>query len=457
MLKYIFGGFIMKMKSKRLLSLLIALILTVGVLPVGMASAATVITAVNITGYTKPVAGETVRANLDRISVDSKGKGTYHCSWYSYEAEGFMSDNDVFKAYDGYYLSITVDLDSGYEFASNASLTINGSTALVDSKYSVIETSSVQYYTYDIVVDGSSPVKYIDSVAIKGYTTPSVGDTVAKNLANVSMSASGSGTYDFYWYSFDKAANMEASDVFEYGREYYFYAELTPSEGYAFTNDVKVTINGGTSLIDEDFLYTRYNYLEVCAVHEVIGAEYVNKVDVTGFAKPLIGQTAGANIAAMKAANTDKCIYSIVWYKVGSDQDTVMNNSDVFQAGYEYYLSINVEPEDGYVFGKSTKALINSGTAWVDEEYNELYSDWYAYYSINVRATKVRYGDVDGNGKVDAGDALQILRAAVGKTNLTASQQTVAEVSGDNKINAGDALLVLRYAVNKITSFPVEG
>lgn len=65
-------------------------------------------------------------------------------------------------------------------------------------------------------------------------------------------------------------------------------------------------------------------------------------------------------------------------------------------------------------------------------------------------------GDVDGNGVINATDALQVLRFSVGKTELSASQQYAAEVDGKTGINAGDALQILRYAVDLIDHFPVE-
>ena len=59
-------------------------------------------------------------------------------------------------------------------------------------------------------------------------------------------------------------------------------------------------------------------------------------------------------------------------------------------------------------------------------------------------------GDLDGNGKVAAVDALQILQHAVGKRTLTAIQKSLGDLNGDGLVNAKDALQVLRIAVNKV-------
>ncbi len=66
-------------------------------------------------------------------------------------------------------------------------------------------------------------------------------------------------------------------------------------------------------------------------------------------------------------------------------------------------------------------------------------------------------GDVNGDTKVDAKDALEVLKAAVGKVELTDAQKLVAEVDGQEGINAKDALQILKYAVKKIEKFPIEG
>ena len=67
-----------------------------------------------------------------------------------------------------------------------------------------------------------------------------------------------------------------------------------------------------------------------------------------------------------------------------------------------------------------------------------------------------RFGDVDGNEKISATDALWVLQASVGKRTLTELQKVLADVDGDQNQNAKDALLILRYSVNKIDKFPVE-
>lgn len=67
-----------------------------------------------------------------------------------------------------------------------------------------------------------------------------------------------------------------------------------------------------------------------------------------------------------------------------------------------------------------------------------------------------RYGDVNGDGEIDAKDALEVLKAAVNKITLTEQQTKAADVDGNGTLDAADALYILKYSVDKIEEFPVE-
>ncbi len=76
--------------------------------------------------------------------------------------------------------------------------------------------------------------------------------------------------------------------------------------------------------------------------------------------------------------------------------------------------------------------------------------------ALDVEPEKIPYGDVNGDEKIDAKDALMVLKASVGKIALTEEEALVAEVDGKEGINAGDALQILKYSVQKIDKFPIE-
>ena len=60
-----------------------------------------------------------------------------------------------------------------------------------------------------------------------------------------------------------------------------------------------------------------------------------------------------------------------------------------------------------------------------------------------------RYGDVDGNGKIEASDSRLVLRAAVGLEDYNSDYNKLysCDVNQDTKITAEDARMILRFAV----------
>ena len=68
------------------------------------------------------------------------------------------------------------------------------------------------------------------------------------------------------------------------------------------------------------------------------------------------------------------------------------------------------------------------------------------YYSLFVSDS---VGDLNGDSKIDAKDALEVLKASVGKVTLDDTKKSFADVNKDTKIDAKDALEILKYAVGK--------
>ena len=76
-------------------------------------------------------------------------------------------------------------------------------------------------------------------------------------------------------------------------------------------------------------------------------------------------------------------------------------------------------------------------------------------YSAEIKiivTAAAQLGDVNGDGYIDAADALLCLRASVGLITLTPEQEAAADVNHAGLIDAGDAILILRYDARLIPS-----
>ncbi len=100
----------------------------------------------------------------------------------------------------------------------------------------------------------------------------------------------------------------------------------------------------------------------------------------------------------------------------------------------------------GWLYEEDASLLVSNYEVY--EEYDAIVYPWvYEDYS---------YGDLNGDGNINAVDALMVLKMAVGKLEATEDDYWIGDVDGDSELNAKDALYILRYAVGKIDYFPVE-
>jgi len=91
------------------------------------------------------------------------------------------------------------------------------------------------------------------------------------------------------------------------------------------------------------------------------------------------------------------------------------------------------------------------------EDWTQYPQDTFSYLGYHNYEAAVTYGDVDGNGIVEAYDAALTLQYIVMLiTGWEEWQITAADVDGTTIIDAYDASLILRYVNGIITQFPVQ-
>lgn len=72
--------------------------------------------------------------------------------------------------------------------------------------------------------------------------------------------------------------------------------------------------------------------------------------------------------------------------------------------------------------------------------------------TVAIPESEVIKGDVTGEGEVDIGDAIKILRYDAGLETLTDNQLVAGEVTGDGVVDIGDAIKILRYDAGLIST-----
>jgi len=145
--------------------------------------------------------------------------------------------------------------------------------------------------------------------------------------------------------------------------------------------------------------------------------------------------------------------YEIVDVDWTDTEGIIMPDQAVFEMGQSYECVLQVETIGGYTFPEN-RAELSGKINGIDGVIATVYSTNKAY--VTVRYTMTKYGDVDGDTKVTAADALEVLKSVVGKVNLTGAQFTAADTDGNGKADAADALNILKKVVGKIDHFPIE-
>ena len=124
-------------------------------------------------------------------------------------------------------------------------------------------------------------------------------------------------------------------------------------------------------------------------------------------------------------------------------------------AYYGEAIRTNVIP----VFSQNQQVLVGENKETL-VPYNGGLTDEYQFVKIILLGGEnqpddpvLALGDVNGDGQINAKDALEVLKQSVGKVTFTQQQKNAADVNRDEKIDAKDALEILKKTVGKPAVF----
>ena len=150
--------------------------------------------------------------------------------------------------------------------------------------------------------------------------------------------------------------------------------------------------------------------------------------------------------------------YNIAMWVMGVNLPSVALGKNAKFDGKNRVSTMSYDP-DGYFpygYGISEQEELyrpnHEGFGWEEGVmYFELTTD-----GLNDNQNVGLVGDANGDGKVNTGDATQVLKYAAGMITLEGELLANADTNGDGKVNTGDATMILKYAAGMISEFPVH-
>lgn len=140
------------------------------------------------------------------------------------------------------------------------------------------------------------------------------------------------------------------------------------------------------------------------------------------------------------AFNNCSSLAEIKLPKVTSISDYAFRNCESLDAAYFYsdapeYFGEEVFDECGPLF---TIYYVEGTNGWTTPE-------WNGYTTQPMSTEPSVIGDANGDGTVNTGDAVLVLKAAASMVELTETQAKAADINGDGIVNTGDAVGILKH------------
>lgn len=405
-------------------------------------------------------AGDKAGDHLDSM-LETANCTVYNSFWWNVTDDCKMGDDELFEADKEYQLGFWLRSDTGYRFAVNPQITVNGSNEIYE-RDTFIDYSGYQFYvwTAGIKLTDSSDATPISVVSIdEVIIVPEEGKTAGESAVYAYSTDQHITVERAYWYNVDKDVAMGSNEVFEKGVTYSMFIEVLPETGYKFTDDTVVLVNDDENNVNWEYSYIESDKLGIWTPDAVCGEgvveqKVIDKVDIIKVnTTPVLGEKAGDHLSYELPEGAHYTVQDVFWYDLKTGG---MEDSDVFVEGAEYQIVFSIIPDMEYVFTENAVLTINGGE--VDEK--SYVGEGGAHCMIGSvpakaqeAADEVLIGDANGDGTINTSDAVTVLKYAAEMITLEGDRLVAANTNKDDKVNTADAVLILKYAADMIHEF----
>ena len=315
--------------------------------------------------YTEPVVGQPLPmpvAGTGNCVVNESNTG-----WYDHTTGQWMSPGDMAEKGHIYYLDLWVAPAAGYEFTEDIKLYVNG--VLVEHN----EGSD------GCIVWNSEDYAFCDPIAKVelSYDEPVAGQP----LSDVTAPADALYEVEANWYDYNDEDSHDKTPgtIAVRGHRYDVEIYVNPVEGYMFTQDTEVWVNGEKLTLDENAPdYVGIDSGEIYIdTREYSLADPVAEARLT-YTEPVLGQVLPTPTVSGEGVKLEQWS----WYDYYID-DTAPQGA-VAEKMHTYELSAHIEAEEGYYFSEDTKVFINGVEMEISdigfgEDVIYFYSDVYSF------------------------------------------------------------------------------
>ena len=456
--------------KKRVLALILSLAVALPLMPLSAFAKTpeTPITEVNVVGYETPVIEQSIAGHLYGLSVPEDAPYTIaEAGWYdaSY-TEAPLNDFVLFESNDELFLSIKLTPKAGYCFDDDSypGAKINGSDELValESGYYIDLDGNFYFQTVKVTpVEGETVTVY--GITVNGFEHPVVGQTVAENLALISVPDNADYFIrDAYWSRGDETQALDDSYVFD-AEESYRLTMVFRLKGKAQFDDEVFSLNAEGITVDESEFYGGGYYFRTVKVSPIHAGEPipVPRVEVINVQLPVIGQSVANNLASLTVP--ENAHYFIdsenTWWASGGEKKPA---DFTFKEGDIYVLHVNVNFEDGYgydVTNGEVPFLIDSSGEFVEVDsflWQQTVKTVYVP-SVSLTPAPAVWGDANGDGAVNNKDIVRLKNYLANLdegTGVSQNGSTVytlapgADANGDGPISNKDIVRLKNYLAN---------